>query len=115
MKTILKLIIAALVIHATYRAGVVYMRYYEFKDDVAQIAQFGVQRTDNQLKNNVLDAARRREIPLDPDAISVRRQNQHIIIDARYLEQVELAPRYFYPWTANLHVDVLTLVLQEAK
>jgi hypothetical protein len=115
MKTILKLVIAALVIHATYRAGVVYMRYYEFKDDVTQIAQFGVRRTDNELKTNVLDAARRREIPLSPDAVTVTRANHHIIVDARYLEQVELAPRYFYPWTANVHVDVLTLVLQEAK
>lgn len=91
------------------------MRYYEFKDDVTQVAQFGVQRTDNELRNGVLDAAKRHGIPLDPDAIRVRRENHHIIIDARYLEQVELAPRYFYPWTANLHVDVLTLVLQEAK
>ena len=115
MKTIVKLIVAALVIHATYRAGVVYMRYYEFKDDVTQIAQFGVRRTDNELKNNVLEAARRREIPLNPDAIRVRRDNHHIMIDARYIEQVELAPRYFYPWEAKLHVDVLTLVLQEAR
>ena len=63
----------------------------------------------------VIDAAKRREIALDPEAISVRRQNHHIIIEATYTEQVELAPRYFYPWDAKLHVDVLTLVLQEAK
>lgn len=115
MKTIIKLIIAALVIHATFRAGVVYMRYYEFKDDVTQIAQFGVRRTDNELKNNVLEAAKRRAIPLHPDAISVRREEHRIVVNAEYLEQVELAPRYFYPWTAKVNVDVLTLVLQEAK
>jgi hypothetical protein len=115
MKTIIKLIIAALVIHATYRAGTVYMRFYEFKDDVTQIAQFGVRQTDNQLRNSILDAAKRRAIPLNPDSIKVRRENHHIIIDTNYLEQVELLPRYFYPWDAKVHVDVLTLVLQEAK
>jgi hypothetical protein len=115
MKTIIKLVIAALVVHAVWRAGTVYMRFYEFKDDVTQIAQFGVRATDNELKNNVLDAAKRRDIPLDPGAITVRRHNQRIFIDAQYPEQVEILPRYFYPWTANLHVDVLTLVLQEAK
>jgi hypothetical protein len=115
MKTIIKLIIAALVIHATYRAGTAYMRFYEFKDDVTQIAQFGVRQTDNQLRNGVLDAAKRRAIPLNPDSIKVRRENHHIIIDTNYLEQVELLPRYFYPWDARVHVDVLTLVLQEAK
>ncbi len=115
MKTIIQLIIAALVIHATFRAGTVYMRFYEFKDDVEQVAQFGVRDTNNQLKNGVVEAAKRRDIPLGADDVTITRHNQRIIIDAHYLEQVELLPRYFYPWTANVHVDVLTLVLQEAK
>src|SRR5215213_9335597 len=115
MKTIIKLLFAALVIHATFKAGMVYMRYYEFKDDVTQVAQFGTNQTDNQLRSGVIDAARRRDIELDDKGVTVRRQNHHIIIDASYLEQVELAPRYFYPWDAKIHVDVLTLVLQEAK
>jgi len=115
MKTIIKLLIAALVIHATFKAGMVYKRYYEFKDDVTQVAQFGTNQTDNQLRSGVIDAARRRDIELDDKGVAVRRQNHHIIIDASYLEQVELAPRYFYPWDAKIHVDVLTLVLQEAK
>jgi hypothetical protein len=115
MKIIIQLIIAALVIHATWRAGTVYMRFYEFQDDVTQIAQFGVRETDNQLRNGVLDAAKRRDIPVGADDVTITRRNQRIIIDARYQEQVELLPRYFYPWTANVHVDVLTLVLQEAK
>ena len=115
MKTIIKLIIAALVLHATWRAGTVYLRYYEFKDDVTQIAQFGTRQTDNELRNAVVDAAKRRDIALGADAVSVKRQNYRIIIDSQYTEQVELAPRYFYPWDAKLHVDVLTLSLQEAK
>jgi hypothetical protein len=115
MKAIIKIVIAALVIHATYRAVTVYMRYYEFKDDVSQIAQFGVRSTDNQLANEVLATAKRRELPVDPSSIKVRRQNSHIIIDASYVEQVEIVPRYFYPWEAKVHVDILTLVLQEAK
>jgi hypothetical protein len=115
MKTIIKLVITALVLHATWKAGTVYLRYYEFKDEVTQIAQFGTQQSDSQMRDAVLDAAKRREIPLEPDAVSVRRPNHRIIIDATYREQVELAPRYFYPWDAKVHVDVLTLVLRQAK
>jgi hypothetical protein len=115
MKTIIKLLLAALVLHATWRAGTVYLRYYEFKDDVTQVAQFGTRQTDSELRNGVVLAAKRHEIALDPGTVTVRRENHHIIIDAAYTEQVELAPRYFYPWHAKLHVDVLTLVLQEAK
>jgi hypothetical protein len=115
MKTIIKLILAALVLHATWKAGTVYLRYYQFKDDVTRVAQFGTRQTDNELHTGVLEAAKRREIVLDPDAVSVRRQNHYIVIDAAYREQVEVVPRYFYPWDARLHVEVLTLVLQEAK
>jgi hypothetical protein len=115
VKTIIKLIIVALVLHATWRAGTVYLRYYQFKDDVTQVAQFGTNQTDSQLRDGVMDAAKRREIALDPEAISVRRQNYHIVIEAPYIEKVELAPRYFYEWHARLQVDVLTLVLQQAK
>ena len=115
MKAIIKLIIAALIIHATWRAGTVALRYHGLKDDVTQIAQFGTRQTDNELRNGVVDAARRRDIALQPGTVTVLRQNHHIIIDAAYTEQVELAPRYFYPWDAKLHVDVLTLVLQEAR
>ena len=57
MKTIIKLLFAALVIHATFKAGMVYMRYYEFKDDVTQVAQFGTNQTDNHLRSGVIDAA----------------------------------------------------------
>jgi hypothetical protein len=67
------------------------------------------------MREAVLEAAKRRDIALDADAVSVRRPNQRIIIDANYREQVELAPRYFYPWEAKVHVDVLTLVLQQAR
>jgi hypothetical protein len=115
MKTIIKLVIAALVIHGTWKAGTAYLKYYEFKDEVTQIAQFGTQKPDSKLRDEVLDAAQRQEIPVDPETVSVRRPNQRIIIDASYREQVELVPRYFYPWDAKVHVDVLTLVLQQAK
>jgi len=115
MKAIIKLVIAALVIHAVWRAGTVYLRYYEFKDEVTQIAQFGVNVPNNVLRDHVLDASKRLDLPVDPDSVTVQRRQAHILIDANYTEQVEILPRYFYPWQAKMHVDVLTLVLQEAK
>ena len=115
MKTIIKLFITALVLHATWKAGTVYLRYYEFSDEVTQIAQFGTQQSDSQMRDAVVEAAKRREIALDPEAVNVLRPNQRIVIDATYREQVELAPSYFYPWDAKVHVDVLTLVLRQAK
>jgi hypothetical protein len=115
MKTIIKLVIMALVLHATWKAGTVYLRYYEFRDEVTQIAQFGTQQSDSQMRDAVVEAATRREIPLAPEAVNVLRPNQRIVIDATYREQVEILPSYFYPWDAKVHVDVLTLTLRQAK
>ena len=115
MKSLIKLLIAAAVLHATWKGGNAYMRYWQFKEQVTEIAQFGVRRTDNELHNLVLDAAKEKDIPLNPETVRVQRRQSHIIIDANYRENVEVIPRYFYPWDAKVHVDVLTLVLQEAK
>ena len=115
MKIIIKLILAAAIIHATWKGGNAYMRYWQFKQETTEIAQFGVHRSDTELQNLVLEAARDKDIPLDPQAIKVQRRQAHIIIDATYLERVEVLPSYFYPWQAKMHVDVLTLVLREAK
>ncbi len=111
MKTIVKLVIAALIVHATYRAGSVYLRYYEFRDDVQQIAQFAGRQTDGELRNRVMEAAQLHGIPLNPDAASIRRLNNHLLIDATYTEQIEVLPRYFYPWLFKMNVDVVTISL----
>jgi hypothetical protein len=115
MKTIIKLLITAAILHATWKGGSTYLRFWQFKEEVTEIAQFGVNQSNETLRGRVLDSARRRDIPINANTLSVQRRQARIIIDGSYVEQVELVPRYFYPWEAKLHVDVLTLVLQEAR
>ena len=115
MKTIIKLLITAAILHATWKGGSTYLRFWQFKEEVTEIAQFGVNQPNHVLRDRVLEAARRRDIPLEANTLSVERRQARIVVDGRYVEQVELVPRYFYPWEAKLHVDVLTLVLQEAR
>ncbi len=110
MKTIIKLVIAALVVHATWRAATVYLRYYEFKDQVHEAAQFSDRKPESELHARVLSLAKQHEIPLAPEALNVRRQENHMLVDATYTEQIELLPRYFYPWEFKVHIDTFTYV-----
>jgi hypothetical protein len=110
MKTLIKLIIAALIVHATWRAGPVYFRYYQFKDGVQQTAQFSGTRSENELHNRVLELARELQVPLEADRLRVRRQDNRTLIDATYDERLELLPRYFYPWQLRVSVDAFTIV-----
>jgi hypothetical protein len=109
MKAIVKLVIAALVIHATWRAGSVYMRYYQFRDEARQIAQFQGARPESEIHERVLEAAARHQIPVDGEAVSVTRRDNHTYIDATYTERIELLPRYFYPWEFRMNVDAFTI------
>lgn len=110
MKTLIKLAIAALIIHATWRTGSVYVRYYEFKDGVQEAAQFSGERPENELYQRVLTLAEQHQIPLEPDAVRVRRQDNHTLVDATYTERIEIVPRYFYPWQFRVNVDTFTYV-----
>ena len=110
MKTIIKLVVAALVVHATWRAATVYMRYYEFKDQVHEAAQFSDRRPDSELRARVLTLAEQHQIPLAPEALNVRRQENHTLVDATYSERIELLPRYFYPWEFKVNIDTFTYV-----
>ena len=110
MKALIRLIIAGLIIHATWRAGTVFWRNYQFRDGVQQTALFSGRRTDGELRVQVMALAKAYEIPLDPERLVVLRPENHTLIKASYDERIELLPRYFYPWTFNVDVDALTLI-----
>ena len=115
MKALLRLVIAALVIHATWRAGAVFWRNYQFKDGVQQTAQFSGQKSNAELVRQVMEIASANEIPIEESAVNVRRTENHTLIDVSYEEQIEIVPRYFYPWRFNVNVDAFTLIPKEAK
>jgi hypothetical protein len=110
LKTLLKLIVAAAIIHATWRAGMVYFRYYELKDDLHQIALFSGNRSEHELHVRALEAAKKHEVPLDPSRLRVRREENQTTIEASYDDRIELLPRYFYPWRFNVSVDAFSIV-----
>jgi hypothetical protein len=110
MKTLIKLTIAAIVIHATWRAGTVYFRYYQFRDGLQQTAQFSGGRSENELRNRAYEIATQYEVPIAPEHIRVRREDNHTLIDASYEERIELLPRYYYPYQFKVSVDAFTIV-----
>jgi hypothetical protein len=109
MKTILKLVIAALIIHACWRAGSAYWRYYRFKDEVQQAALFGLSKSESDLQKSVIETARRMQLPLAPGSVSVHREENHTYVTATYTEQVQLVPTYYFPYVFDVNLDVLTL------
>jgi hypothetical protein len=109
MKTILKLVVVAALLHATWRVGSAYWDHYQFEDSVREIAQFSRNATAVDLSARVLTLADQMHIPLQAEELTVTRDARHVKVDAAYVREVELLPRFARRWAFSFHLDVLTL------
>lgn len=111
MRTLIKLIIAGLVIHATWRAGSAYWVYYQFRDNLQQVALFSAGKSEQQVHTQALEVASALKVPIEPQQIAVRREDARTFIDASYKTDIEVLPSYRYPWEFKVSVDALSLNL----
>jgi hypothetical protein len=109
MKTIIKLLLAAAIVHATWKTGSAYFRYYKLKDGAHAAALFAGSRSEGEIENRVLDIAHELDVPINPGQIAVRREPNHTFVNATYTERIEVLPSYFYPWQFHLNLDVITM------
>lgn len=115
MKTIIKLAVAALLLNGVWQLGTAYWNFYEFKDSVQDTADFSADKSPTQLEDRVRELADRHDIHLDADSLRVRKERTHTYIDASYVQMIELAPRFPYPWSFKVSVDGWTNVWLEEK
>jgi hypothetical protein len=97
MKTLIKLIIAAVVVNAAYRGGSTYLKYYQFKDETQQMILFGQAQPVGDLTKQILGEAVKRDVPLDESDVMVTREGTRTLAEVSYTENIEVFPRYFYP------------------
>jgi len=97
-RTIVKVAIFLLVVHALYRFVPVYIRYQQFKDAVHETALFSRRTTDLEIVDRVMQLADKYRIPLDREYVQVRRDHDQLFIDASYVESIEWLPTYRRPW-----------------
>jgi len=120
VKTLIKIAVALLVLHAAFRIGNAYWNFYRFEDALQQSAQFGERRADKQLCDEAMGAATQYEVPIAPGDLTIfRGQNPpyscsggpsgtrptsptqpvtQIRIEGSYVEQLQILPGYIYPW-----------------
>jgi len=127
LSKLIKLAIAALVIHGAWQLGSAYWTFYQFEDRLTQIAQFGDRRKDVELCREAAEAATVLHVPIGLESVSVQRGGNpafncakgfeggapkagiapgKITFAASYGENIALLPGYLYPWTFDAHVEV---------
>jgi hypothetical protein len=109
MKLIVKLLIVTLVANAAWHLATAYTAHYRFKDAIEEAAQYGIDLSDEQLRQRVVDLMNQFDIPAGADSFTVRREDKHTIIDGAYTRTIDVLPGYSRPWSFNWHVDTYTI------
>jgi hypothetical protein len=105
MKTVIKLLVAAMVLNATVRLGISAWTQYQFRDTVQELVLFGSTHTTEQLKQEIMDEANEQGVPVGDEDVRVAREGMLTTAAATYVDEIELFPRYVYPMTWSFKVD----------
>ena len=105
MGRLIRFAIVALLLWAVWHIGAAMWQQFQFQDEVKQVAQFGADRDEATLRNAVMEAATKLEVPLEAERVNVRKQGDHVYIDLAYTVPVEILPRYRYPWTFTVSAE----------
>ena len=102
MKTIIKIVIAALLLTACFNASRVALTNYQFEDAVHQGLIFDGRASDAQIVEMISKLALAYDIPIEVDDIQIRQVGQDVIVDMSYTKNIVLVPGVFErDWTFN--------------
>jgi len=119
-KTLIKIAIALIILHAAFRVGNAYWTFYRYEDALLQIAQFGDRRTERQVCDEALSTGVEHGVPIAAADLTVRMGGNppfncetgptalkgsslavatgQLTIEGWYQDRLQVLPRYFYPW-----------------
>ena len=109
IKVGIKLGIVALIVNATWNVYVAYSAFYKFRDSVTVVAQNRGDKTDAQVREDVLALAADSDIPVTPDGVVVKREGIATKVKAEYTREIDLLPGRKYPWPFSFEVNTFTL------
>jgi hypothetical protein len=109
VKRLIKLIVVVLMANALWRIGSAYVSFYRFKDSV-RFAAMDLRKSEDDLRIHILELASTYDVPLDEDAITIRREAQHTLVEGSYKTPIAVLPGYEYKWPFSLDIDAYATV-----
>jgi hypothetical protein len=101
MKTFIQLVIAALIINATYQVGHSYWTFYKIEEDVREEILHGRFSKFSELHRRVIEIAEERGITMEYADVDVSHRNapQDIDVHFSYIDNVAFIPQFYIkPW-----------------
>ena len=108
MKSILRLIVVALIANALWHVGSALSSYYKFKDSV-HAAAMEKGKSEDDLRQKIAELASTYDMPVTGDMITIQSQEHHTIVEASFTSPISVLPGYQYPWPFSMTVDAYTI------
>ena len=109
IRLVLKLLIAALIANATWRVGTAYASFYKFKDSVHEAVQYGGGKSEEQLKQRILELASQFDLPVAERSFTIRRDADRTYVDGSFTRPIEVVPGYIYQWPFSWSIEVFSI------
>jgi|MudIll2142460700_1097286.scaffolds.fasta_scaffold113282_3 hypothetical protein len=105
IRTIIKLAIVVLVVHAAVKIVPPFWTYVKFRDKVQEMARFSSRRTGDEVLARVVQLAQQFDLPIAAQDVKVRKVENATFVETRYTVPLEYFPSRFYPWTFEVKVE----------
>lgn len=105
IKTIIKILIAVIILNGLFRTGLVAWDYFQLRDEAEQLIIFGTRSSTDQLHGRIMAKAEELGIPLQPENLDVRREGSRTFASASYQQPLEYFPNLTYPLDLSFMVD----------
>ena len=109
MKTVIKLLIAAVIINGAVRVGMAYASFYQLKDAAQQLVTFGAQDSPSDIQGAMVAKATALNVTLDPANVDVERTGQQTSLSTKYTQGVQVFPNYIYPINFDFSVNAMNM------
>jgi hypothetical protein len=107
-KFLIKLALSALIASATWQIGSAYAANYRFKD-ATEAAALTPRISDDDLRERIMELAAQNDAPIEEENLQIRREQNHIYIDASYVRPVNVVPGFQRDWPFAWSLDVFVL------
>lgn len=97
MKTLLKLIVVAVIINGAYKIGMDEYRASQLKDSTHSILVLGTKTPIEDLKQQMLQKAADLNLPVADEKVTVAREGVRTTVKVSYGTEPEVFPGYKYP------------------
>jgi len=109
MKTLLKLLVVAVIINGAYRLGMDEYQFSQLKDQTHSMLALGTQTPLEELKAMVLKKAAELRVPVSEEKVTLSREGVTTSISVSYNSEPEVFPGYKYPRTHSFTDEIAAI------